>query len=222
MRENKAWMDICESMTGLCPVVIASPPAYPFLGEKAMETALAESMELATLGFRLMGIHQTEDEKSRGATLLRNHRGFDGKEGRVVPAILAKLEGGEELTRADRAQIMESAVVHHKQILRNLRWFAMAQDPVLAGWATRFSIPVPEWIEMVSPDSAGIRTRKEKEGTKKKTSPILGDEVQGMWKVVETLEEAKDLRDALLAQHKSAGDQALIRLSYFEWKEANG
>ena len=130
---------LMSKIAAIVPPVIAAPPAYPFVGQKAVKAALESNEELQLLTVQLMHALQTEEEQKARDTEVRNKCGFMSSDAWHGSRIAETLAQGGELSLEDADRIPKIACKYSKQLTTQLRRFAMIDDPKLAAYAAVFS-----------------------------------------------------------------------------------
>ncbi len=130
---------LMSKIAAIVPPVIAAPPAYPFVGQKAVKAALESNEELQLLTVQLMHALQTEEEQKARDTEVRNKCGFMSSDAWHGSRIAETLSQGGELSLEDADRIPKIACKYSKQLTTQLRRFAMIDDPKLAAYAAVFS-----------------------------------------------------------------------------------
>lgn len=126
-------------IAAIVPPVIAAPPAYPFVGQKAVKAALEASDELQGLTVQLMFALQTESEQLARDTEVKNRAGFMSSDAWHGSRLAVSLKVGSELPPEDVERVTRIACKYSKQVTVQLRRFAMMQDAKLAAYAAVFS-----------------------------------------------------------------------------------
>lgn len=136
MTVNEIVAKIAETI----PPVIAAPPAYPFVGQKAVKAVLEANEDIQLLTIRLLHALQTEAEQARRDTEVRNKAGFMSSDAYNGSRIAETLASGGELSYEDLERVPRIATKYSKQLTTQLRLHAMIADPKLAAYASVFSI----------------------------------------------------------------------------------
>jgi len=129
-----------SALAEICPPVIAQPPAYPFVGTKAVKRVLESDATFRLLTISLMWHLQTASEQAKRDTETLNKAGFMSSDAFVGSKLAEKLAAGvvlegDELARADKI-----ATKYSRQVCAQLRRVAMVADAKLASYAGTFSI----------------------------------------------------------------------------------
>lgn len=122
------------------PPVVAAPPAYPFIGEKAVRKALQEDYDLQEAVVCMLFFLQTGEEQQARDTEVRNKAGFmssDAWHGTRIAEVLTQ-EGC--LDHEDIERVGRIATKYAKQTTVQLRRIAMQADPKLASYVQIFSV----------------------------------------------------------------------------------
>lgn len=122
------------------PPVVAAPPAYPFIGEKAVRAALKEDYDLQELVVQMLFHLQTEAEQAKRDTETKNRCGFMSSDAFHGTRIAEALVHGECLEHEDIERVGRIATKYAKQTTVQLRRVAMQRDPRLASYAAVFSV----------------------------------------------------------------------------------
>jgi hypothetical protein len=122
------------------PPVIAAPPAYPFIGEKAVRAALQSDYDLQEAVLVMLYHLQTQDEQATRDTKTKNRAGFMSSDAFHGTRIAEALVLGLCLEHEDIERVQRIATKYAKQTTVQLRRVAMQQDARLAAYATVFSI----------------------------------------------------------------------------------
>lgn len=128
------------SIAILIPPVVASPPAYPFVGVKVVKGQLEASDELCVANAVLMYHLQTEAEQSALNTSSKNKAGFMSSDSFTGSILARKLISGVELAPEESKRMARMGVKYSKQLCVQLRRYAMTQDAKLASYAMLFSV----------------------------------------------------------------------------------
>jgi hypothetical protein len=123
----------------IIPPVVAAPPAYPFVGQKAVKAVLESNDEVQALTVQLLHALQTEQEQAARDTEVRNKAGFMSSDAWHGSRIAEALNNGDELAMEDVERIPKIACKYSKQLTTQLRRHAMVQDAKLAAYAAVFS-----------------------------------------------------------------------------------
>ena len=130
----------CMSIvTSFINPVVAAPPAYPFVGVKAVKAELERNPEIQKAVVCMLWHLQTETEQAKRDTEVRNKAGFMSSDAWHGSRIAERLANGMELTGEDEAKIAAIACKYSKQLSIQLRRQAMVENPALAAYAVVFS-----------------------------------------------------------------------------------
>lgn len=127
------------SLNELVPAVVAQPPMYPFVGQKACKSALDSRPEVQVAMMATLLHLQTEVEQQVRDTKDKNKRGFMSSHAKHGTAVGEKIRDGRELTADDWATIAKIAPHYSRQMAVALRTYAIGQHPELGITAAMFS-----------------------------------------------------------------------------------
>ena len=119
--------------------VVAAPPAYPFVGVKAVKAVLTSTPEVQRATLCMLWHLQTETEQAKRDTEVRNKAGFMSSDAWHGSRIAERLACGMDITAEDEARIEKIASKYSKQLSVQLRRQAMVENPALAAYAVVFS-----------------------------------------------------------------------------------
>ena len=134
------FADVMAAISEKLPPVVAQPPAYPFIGEKAVRKALQEDYDLQELVVCMLFHLQTQSEQDTRDTKEKNKAGFMSSDAWHGTRIAQKLVLGEILEHDEIERVQKISVKYAKQTTVQLRRVAMLEDPKLASYAAVFSI----------------------------------------------------------------------------------
>lgn len=139
MNKFSSLLSSLAVLNDLVPAVVAAPPMYPFVGQKACKAKL-ETETSVQLCMMVTLLHlQTDQEQAIRDTKEKNKRGFMSSHAKHGTAVAEKIRDGKDLTADDWAVIAKVAPHYSRQMAVSLRTFAMANDPALAITAAGFS-----------------------------------------------------------------------------------
>ena len=132
-----------DAMRALCeaiPPVIAQPPAYPFVGVKAVKARLEADTDVQKATLLMLYFLQTGDEQQAKDTHHKNKAGFMSSDAYVGTRLAEKMILGIDLDSEEEGRVSRITTKYSKQLSIQLRRVAMEQDPRLAAYAVTFSI----------------------------------------------------------------------------------
>lgn len=133
---NDAMAVLCEAI----PPVVAQPPLYPFIGVKAVKARLEADPVVQHATLAMLYFLQTQDEQQARDTHHKNKAGFMSSDAFTGTRLAEKLVLGLELEADELERASRIAVKYSKQLSIQLRRVAMQENPMLAAYATTFSV----------------------------------------------------------------------------------
>lgn len=120
--------------------VVAEPPSYPFVGQKAVKSRIEGSPEIQRAVLVMLYGLQTETEQAKRDTEVKNRAGFMSSDAFHGSRLAEAIMTGGEVTAEDEAMIFKIATKYSKQLSIQLRARAMAERPDLAAYVALFSV----------------------------------------------------------------------------------
>lgn len=128
-----------SALNELVPAVVASPPLYPFVGQKACKARLEQDSTVQVAMMACLLHLQTDVEQTIRDTKDKNKRGFMSSHAKPGTVVAEKIRDGKDLSADDWAVVAKIAPHYSRQMAVALRTFAMGNDPALAITAQGFS-----------------------------------------------------------------------------------
>ena len=126
-------------ITSFINPVVAQPPAYPFVGVKAVKATLIAEPVVQRALLCILWHLQTEGEKAKRDTEVKNRAGFMSSDAWHGSRLAERLVNGMEIVAEDEEKITKIATKYSKQLSIQLRRQAMIESPALAAYAVVFS-----------------------------------------------------------------------------------
>lgn len=152
MSETNRFATIESTMAflaGKIPPVVAQPPAYPFVGQKAVKRVLVADRDVQVATVAMLYHLQTESEQTKRDTESKNRAGFmssDAYNGSKIAELLVAGVSPDAIdpellfNDAGEDRIAKIATKYSGQLAAQLRRIAMIADPILASHARLFSV----------------------------------------------------------------------------------